>query len=138
MKERGTFTLNEELKAVRLSPVGDRQVSFNLDGYPQEGYCSSVMRINGRRGTQTPGAVRGPQIRDTDLHELTIGVWLTGAVVDIEVQFDAPPLTRCSRRTALVGLSPGWTTPPPGSLALGTFSTRWMVSAVKVKRLERC
>ena len=120
-----------------LLPVADRQVAFNLDGFPEDGHFTSLAQIDGHGGNTVPGALAGKQIRDSDQHDLELGVRLEGATVGVEATLDDAPLYQWSGPATSLSLNSVWPAVPPGTLALGTSGADWVVYAVKVKRLEK-
>jgi|GEM_PF-6187885 len=55
----------------------------------------------------------------------------------ITTTLDGPPLYQWTGPTAALNQHSGWATIEPGALALGTLVGGWVVSEVKVKRLEK-
>jgi WD40 repeat protein len=117
-------------------PVADRLTSFMLDGYPSEGHWSCLHQINGTKGKDQPGTVKGKVVKESELHELELTVRLEGSNVRFETRLDNQPLYQWAGSSNALGLEKAWQTTPPGALALGAHSADWLVYAVKVKRLE--
>ena len=118
-------------------PVADRMVGFDLDGFPQDGFYTSLLRVKGNAGRSLPGAVHGKQVLDSEQHDLEVTVRLDGANATITTKLDDQPLYEWTGPTA--DLSPEavhWKT-PPGNLALGSVTSNWVVYEVKVKRLRK-
>ena len=58
-------------------PVRDNQVSFFLDGYSDEKFLTGLSMVDGKLGRENPGVLSGPQVTDSDPHDLEITVRLS-------------------------------------------------------------
>ena len=114
-------------------PVDGRMVGFELDGF--KGQYTGLMLVNGKRGEDLPGVVQGKQVKDSEPHDLELTVRLGGPSAVITVTLDGQPLYEWAGPVSSLSQSPAWKT-PPGALALGTAAADWVVSEVKVKRLD--
>ena len=117
-------------------PVGDRAVCFYLDGNPNEGFDTALGCVDGGFGRGQRGAVAGKQIKDSALHELEVTVRLDGANVKISSTLDSRRLHEWAGPIASLSMIGDWAGNPPGNLARGSVADDWVVSEVKVKRLE--
>lgn len=115
-------------------PVGDRMTGFELDGY--EGRYTGLQEVNGKRAADVPGIVKGRQVKDSEPHVLDVTVRLDGANATIITTLDTRPLYTWTGSTAALSQNATWATTAPGSLALGAAAADWVVSEVKVKRLD--
>ncbi len=120
-----------------MLPVGDRLVGFSLDGLPKDGYFTGLNAVEGKRGKDLPGSILGQVVKDTTTaHELEVTVRIDGAQASISSTFDARPLYAWTGPIA--ALKPPWAEPAKfaGTLTLLSFADDWLVSEVKVKRLD--
>ncbi len=74
-------------------------------------------------------------MKDSEPHDLEVTVRLEGANATITITLDGQPLYTWAGPVSSLNQHPSWKT-PPGTLALGTFAADWVVSEVKVKRLD--
>ena len=128
-------SLKQESVFAAILPVADQQVSFLLDGYPQDGFSTSLSGIDGKYREDVPGAVRGQQIKDSEPHDLEITVRLSARTVQIVATLDDRPLYEWSGPATSLNLGKMWSSLPQPTLHLGAGTADWVVSAVKVKRL---
>ena len=126
-KEKESFNL--------LLPVADRRVGFNLDGFPRDGYCTGLILVNGKLGKDLPGVIEGKQVKDSEQHDLEVTVRLVGPSAVITTTLDDQRLYEWAGPVSSLSQHPSWNS-PPGTLALGTATADWVVSEVKVKRLD--
>jgi len=117
-------------------PVGDRMCHFSLDGHPAGGVYTGIGLVNGNEAQDVPGVVKGKQMNDTEPHELEVTVRLDGANATITTMLDGQPLQEWTGPTAALSRHKVWATTQPGALALGSSASGWVVSEIKVKRLE--
>ncbi|MDF1755990.1 MAG: WD40 repeat domain-containing protein, partial [Verrucomicrobiales bacterium] len=119
-------------------PVGDRMTGFEMDGgSPGRGIATSLIRVNGKWGKDLPGFVNGRQINDTVPHDLEVTVRLDGINASVAVTLDAKPLYQWTGPTDVLSQAEVWAqATKPAFLALGTNNPSWVVSEVKVKRLD--
>ena len=115
-------------------PVGDKMVGFELDGWA--GTYTGLQLVNGRKGKDLPGIVEGQQVKDSEPHDLEVTVRLDGDNATITTTLDTRPLYEWTGPIAALSQNESWAT-KPGALALGTMDANWVVSEVKVKRLEK-
>ena len=120
-----------------ILPVADRMVSFELDGGKEDRRYTGLTQVNGKMADATPGSLHGKQVQDSDPHDLQVTVRLDGANATITTTLDGGPLYEWTGPTAALSQHADWATTEPGTLSLGTFAGRWMVSEVKVKRLGK-
>jgi hypothetical protein len=106
---------------------------FTLDGV--NGRYTALMCVNGKIGADVPGAVAGKQVNDSGRHDLEITVRLNGQNTNISTMLDGRPQYQWTGPIAALSQYSPWATTPPGSLALGTNTARWVVSEVMAKRL---
>ena len=118
-------------------PIASRMVGFNLDGFPSDGYITALQLVNGKKGTDVPGAVAGRQVNDSALHELEVTVHLYETGTTITTTLDGQPLYEWSGPVSLLSQSSRWATTAPGSFALGAIDADWVVYEVQAKRLEK-
>lgn len=116
-------------------PVGDRMVSFELDGGFGDQRYTGLTLLNGQIANEAPGTLLGKQVQESDQHDLEVTVRLDGASATITSTLDGESLHAWTGPTAALSQHKAWAT-EPGSLALGTFAGGWAVSDVKLKRLE--
>lgn len=116
-----------------LLPVGDRMVGFDLDGF--SGQYTGLVLVNGKLGKDLPGAIEGKQVKDSEQHVLELSVSLAGPNAVITTTLDGQSLYEWAGPTGSLSQHSSWKS-PPGTLALGTIATDWVVYEVKVKRLE--
>jgi hypothetical protein len=117
-------------------PVADRLCGFELDRVGGAGIYTSLNMVNGLYGKDLPGVVEGKQVKDMQPHDLEVTVHLNGANATITTTLDGKPLYAWTGPTAALSQATVWATTAPGALALGTYSGGWVVSEVKVKRLD--
>jgi hypothetical protein len=117
-------------------PVGQRMVGFYVDGNPASGFDTSLASVNGKFGTDVPGAVRGKQIKDSEPHDLDVTVRLNGTNARITTTLDARPLFEWAGPMASLSLNIGWSGTPPAVISLGTVRDDWVVYEVKAKRSD--
>ena len=117
-------------------PVADRMCGFDLDGFPDQGHRSGLIRVNGKAGKNLPETLEGKQVNDAAPHDLEVTVRLDGANATITTTLDGKPLHEWTGPTAALSQHKNWATTEPGALALGTYAGGWAVSEVKVKRLD--
>ncbi len=115
-------------------PVGNRMTGFELDGF--EGKYTGLFAVNGKGGSNLPGVVEGKQVKDSEPHDLQVTVRLDGASATITAMLDRRPLYEWTGPTTALAQYSGWATVEPGTLALGTAAADWVVSEVKVRRLD--
>ena len=115
-------------------PVGDRVTGFDLDGF--QGRYTGLSTVNGASGKDLPGVLEGRQVKDSGPHDLEVTVRLDGANVKITTTLDTHPLYEWTGPVAALDQLNVWATDSPGSLALSTIADDWVVSEVKVKRLD--
>jgi serine/threonine protein kinase/WD40 repeat protein len=116
-------------------PVGTRQTSFMLDGYPTEGHRSTLHFLDGDGGWRDPKATKGQQIQDAQAHQLEVSVRVGNGTSAIETQLDGKPLYRWSGPTSSLSMSPRFLGLPPGQLGFGSHGPEWVITAVKLRRL---
>lgn len=117
-----------------ILPVGNRMTGFELDGWT--GFYTGLNGVHCKSGQNLPGAVAGRQVTDSEPHDLELTVRLDSANAQIAATLDARPLYEWTGPIDALSQASQWATTPRGSLALGTYRTHWVVSEVKVKRLE--
>jgi WD40 repeat protein len=118
-------------------PVADRMCGFDFEGRaPGGGIYTGLGLVNGKYGKNLPGIVVGKQVNDTDRHDLEVTVHLDGANATITTTLDGKPLYEWTGPTAALSQAKAWATTDLGALALGTYAGGWVVSEVKVRRLE--
>lgn len=117
-------------------PIANRMAGFNLDGFPSDGYITSVQQVNGKRGKDVPGAVTGRQVNDSELHDLEVTVHLFETGTTITTTLDGQPLYEWSGPLTALSQSRHWADAPAGSIALGALDANWVVYEVKAKRLD--
>ncbi len=120
-----------------MLPVGDRMTGFEMDWTTKNGIYTGLSKVNGKSGKDLPGVVEGKQLKDSEPHDLEVTVRLEGDNATITTTLDAKPLYEWTGLIAALSLDSGWATTVPGTLALGTTAANWVVSEVKVKRLEK-
>jgi serine/threonine protein kinase/WD40 repeat protein len=116
-------------------PVGSRMVGFDLDGAPFAGYTTGLVQVDGKWGKNLPGTVSGKRIKDDKFHDLEVTVRLNGLQTDITFSLDGMPLYRWTGPNQSLSGIPFWRS-VPGRISVGSMTTDWVVSEVKVKRLE--
>lgn len=119
-----------------ILPVADRMCGFDLEGRSLIGIHTSLIQVDGKYGKDLPGSVSGKLVNDTEPHDLAITVRLDGANATIIATLDTRPIYEWTGPTAALSQHPTWASTEPGSLALGTYAGGWVVSEVKLKRLE--
>ena len=117
-------------------PVADRLCGFELDRVGGAGIYTGLNMVNGLYGKDLPGVVEGKQVKDMQPHDLEVTVHLEGANATITATLDSRPLYEWTGPSVTLSQHPTWATTAPGALALGTYSGGWVVSEVKVKRLD--
>ncbi|MEQ1862249.1 MAG: hypothetical protein ABMA13_20215, partial [Chthoniobacteraceae bacterium] len=117
-------------------PVADRMCGFELEGRPHGGIYTGLVMVNGKFGKDLPGAVQGKQVKDSEPHDLEVTVRLAGPSAVITTTLDGQPLYEWAGPVSSLSQHSDWKG-PPGTLALGAFADDWVVSEVKVKRLEK-
>ena len=118
-------------------PVADRMCGFDLEGRSPVGIHTGLIQVNDTYGKDLPGSVLGKVVNDTEPHDLAITVRLDGVNSTITATLDSKPLYEWTGPIAALSQHPTWATTEPGSLALGTYAGGWVVSEVKVKRLQK-
>ena len=126
-----------------LMPVQGRA----LAGDPRERVVERDARTEIRSLPSAPGQrqqerqrldqVRGQQIEDSEPHDLEITVRLSARTVQIVATLDDRPLYEWSGPATSLNLGKMWSSLPQPTLHLGAGTADWVVSAVKVKRLEK-
>jgi len=118
-------------------PVGDRMTGFHLDGYPGSETASSLILVNNKSGKDVPGFVEGQQLNDSDPHDLELVVRLNGVHATISVTLDAKPFYQWTGPVDALSQAGVWAEGSELAFpALGTNNPNWVVSEVKVKRLN--
>jgi serine/threonine protein kinase/WD40 repeat protein len=117
-------------------PVAERMCGFELEGRIGSGIYTGLILVNGKYGKDLPGAVEGKQVKDSEPHDLEVTVRLAGPSAIITTTLDGQPLYEWAGPVSSLSQHTGWKS-PPGALALGAYDARWVVSEVKVKRLEK-
>jgi serine/threonine protein kinase/WD40 repeat protein len=118
-------------------PIADRMCGFEMDRRGSVGVYTGLTMVNGKFGKDLPGAVEGKQVNDTEAHDLEVTVRLDGSSATVTAMLDARPLYQWTGLTSALSQYPSWATTKPGMIGLGTLAAEWVVSAVKVKRLEK-
>jgi len=116
-------------------PVADRMCGFDFEGRISGGIYTGLILVN-KYGKDLPDVVEGKLVNDTEPHEMEVTVGLDGANATITTTLDSKLLYEWTGPTAALSQAKLWATTKPGVLALGTYSGGWVVSEVKVKRLE--
>ena len=118
-------------------PVGDRMCGLDLDGKSgRDPPTTGLVTVNGKWGVRLPGVVIGRQVKDLRPHDLDIAVGLQGASVTITTLLDSKLLYEWSGPMASLRQAPFWVEKTkPGVLGFGNRG-QWVVSEVKVKRLD--
>ncbi|HSH92873.1 MAG TPA: hypothetical protein VK968_01870, partial [Roseimicrobium sp.] len=121
-----------------ILPVGDQMVGFDLDGSPRSGFYTALLRVDGKGPMNAPGALHGKQVNDSGPHDLEATVRLAdaNAGVTITMKLDGRPLYEWTGPTTALSMYPEWNQIPRGRLAIGTWADDWVVSGLKVKRLD--
>lgn len=119
-----------------ILPVGDQSVSFLLHR-PLDGFITGLAVVDGKSGTDMPNVVRGRQISDSEPHEIEITVRLSARTAQIVATLDDRPLYEWSGPTSSLSIGKLWPPLPQPTLHLGASSADWVVSAVKVRRLDK-
>ena len=127
-------TENTALLLVAL-PVGDQMVGFELDSFPADGYRTGLNRIGGVPLSQIPGGLRGRQVKDLDPHTLELTIRQNFANAEITATLDDQLVYHWSGPVGELSQPPMWIS-RPGVLSLGAMAAGWVVSGVKVKRLD--
>ena len=84
-----------------------------------------------------PGFVEGQQLNDSDPHDLELVVRLDGGNATILVSLDAKPFYQWTGPVDALSQADSWAeASEPAFPALGTNNRNWVVSEVKVKRLN--
>jgi len=78
-------------------PVADRMVGFDLDGSPNAGFSTGLIRVDGKFGRALPGTTHGRQINDTEQHDLEVTVRLADANATITTTLDGQRALRMDR-----------------------------------------
>jgi hypothetical protein len=93
--------------------------------------------VEGKSLSESPGASREQQIKDSEPHDLELSVRLSARTAQITATLDDRPLYEWSGLAATLSLGNNqWPSPAQPTLHLGASTADWVVSAVKVKRLE--
>lgn len=116
-------------------PVGTRQTSFMLDGYPSQRHRSTLHFLDGDGGSRDPKATKGQQIQDEQAHQLEVLVRVGHGTSEIETRLDTEPLYRWSGPTSSLSMNPRFLGLPPGQLGFGSHGPEWIITAVKLRRL---
>jgi hypothetical protein len=128
-------SLGQKSFIAAILPVADQQTCFIVDGAPEKGYVTGLWTIDRKPAEDTPGVVRGQQIKDSEPHDLEITVRLSACTAQITATLDDRPLYDWSGPATSLGLATQWPSLPQPTLHLGANAANWIVSAVKVKRL---
>jgi len=133
--------LNPREGFAMILPVADQQVALFLDYVTPGTRTTHTMRttlamVDGKAASQVPGAVEGQQVQDSEPHDLEITVEAGPKTAKITATLDDRPLYEWTGPASALRLNTAWPAFPPSTLALGAMSADWVVSAVKVKRLE--
>jgi serine/threonine protein kinase/WD40 repeat protein len=118
-----------------LLPIGARKCGFVLDGSSAK--YTGLLMVNGKTGENIPGVTEGKQVNDREPHDLEVTVRLEGTNTTITATLDSRPLYQWTGPTAALTQDGGWATIDRGALGLGTYSGGWIVSELKVKRLDK-
>lgn len=119
-----------------IIPVGDRMCGFDFHGHYGNFIRSALNTVDGKNGVDAPGAVAGIQIVDFEHHDLELTVGLQDHNATIRVTLDAKPLYRWSGPVIALSQEPKWASSEPGKLGFGATRDAWMVSGVKLRRLD--
>ena len=122
-----------------ILPVADNQVSFLLDASNSKDkeFVTGLSMVDGKIGYDNPDVLRGEQVKDSDSHELEITVRLSARSAQITATLDDRPLYEWTGLPTSLNLVAGYQSPAQPLLHLGATGANWVVSAVKVKRLEK-
>ena len=112
-------------------PVGDKTITFHLDGFPEDNYYTGLTHVGLPK--ERDFAVRGKQIKDSKPHELEVVVLPDGDNATITASLDTRPIFDWTGSISDLGTHKKFI-PPPEVLSLGVSGAVWSVSDVRVKR----
>jgi serine/threonine protein kinase/WD40 repeat protein len=116
-------------------PVGARQTAFLLDGYPYQGWRSTLHFLDGDGGRYDPNATLGRNIKVNQSYQLDVFVRLSGAASEIEVLLDSKPLYRWQGLNHRLSRNPRFRNMPPGQIGVGAHYPGWFVTSARVRQL---
>jgi len=117
-------------------PVGNSKVGFVFDGNPQAGFVTGLNQVNGKSAADSPGTVRGLQLKDSEQHDLELTVRLASANATLVATLDSQPLYSWTGPVTSLSQHAGIAPTPPGSIAIRTIHPDWVVYELRAKRLD--
>jgi len=115
-------------------PVAERNIGFNFDMWQPK--CGSVLTFGSGLNMQRPDVVWGSKFHDLANHTIELTVRVTRPQAHIAVQFDGKPHYQWTGPLSEVTRSSYWNNAASGVISVGSHGPHWIVSEVKVKRIE--
>lgn len=117
-------------------PVGNRSARFQIDSWPNRGFRTGLEKVDGEGVLVSSHSLMGQIITDLKPHDLEVSVRIQGEEAAITSTLDSTPLHHWSGPISALDNNlrpPDW---PAGTLALATSADDWVVSSLKVKRMN--